>query len=207
MTARRFRVLLPLLVGVSASPAASQERVHPAGEWLGVLRAPPGPMSLGLTLVASDHGWQGTFTLPAENVTNVPVPEVRVSGDSVVVVVRPDAVVLRLLLAGDSLSGIGEASGMRLPVVLGRAGSAVATRLEAELASARRAARDRPLVEVQRGPAAARVDAEALARLLGAATTANSDAIVVLHDGELWASGTRAAARGASRPCQRRSPS
>lgn len=82
---------------------------------------------------------------------------------------------------------VGEATldGRTFPGVLARPGSPVAEDLARRVREAINAARSAPLVEVARGPGAERIDATALGRLLDAAWRANSDAVVVLHDGEL----------------------
>jgi CubicO group peptidase (beta-lactamase class C family) len=172
--------LTVLMLCIHTSAASAQA---PAGEWQGVLVTPAGPIALGITLRPAEDGWHATFSLPAENVTDQPVP-VEVHGDSATLLLR-QGVELRTFVTGDAMTGAATVSGMRMEVRLGRAGSDVAARLRVELEDAVARARQRPLVEVSRGPAFDRVDADALARLLDSGQIANSDAIVVLHDGEL----------------------
>jgi CubicO group peptidase (beta-lactamase class C family) len=172
-----------LTVLTLCAPPSVASAQAPAGQWEGVLVTPAGPIALGITLQPVEDGWQATFSLPAENVTDQPVP-VEVRGDSVTLVLR-QGVQLHTFADGDAMTGSATVNGMRMEVRLGRVGSDLAARLRVELEEARARARDRPLIEVRRGAAFDRIDADALGRLLDAGQASNSDAIVILHDGEL----------------------
>src|SRR5690606_9145393 len=99
-----------------------------------------------------------------------------VSGDSVLLELWPDrAIVVRARLDGDSIAGEFRRGSNAFRTTLARPGSPVAERLAAAVREAIEAARRGPLVEIARGPAAGRVDADALERLVRAANDAHSD--------------------------------
>jgi CubicO group peptidase (beta-lactamase class C family) len=184
-------LLTAALLGPATAPLSAQAP-GPAtdrltGRWEGAFGSGLDLTAFAVTLTPSAAGWSATFDLPAEDVVGFPLTRVLVAGDSLVLTLREgDAVIVaRAVVAGDSIAGV-----IRLPhgeqaLVLARAGSPVALRIERDLARALAAARDRPLEAVRLGAARERLDQEALGRLLRAAEAANSDAVVVLHDGEL----------------------
>lgn len=186
-----FAVNLAVALGVAGcSTAAAQADgpiADPSGRWEGALGTAPdlAPLALALDRDA-DGGWSGTFDLPAEGVEGIVFEEVLVRGDSLTLTFRggPSAVVLHGRAAADSIVGVLRTPGGEQPVRLARAGSPEAARLAEAVREARAAARDRPLEAVGASPARDRVDPAALDRLLRAAEAANSDALVILHDGE-----------------------
>lgn len=184
------RSLRAPLVGVALAllpvPAPAQQI---AARWEGALLDGSGATAVAVVLTRQADAWRATFSLPAENVRDMPVPEARVRGDSVLLTLRPGLITLAGRVHGDSLAGEFVNDGRRIPVVLGRAGSPLAARLAGRVAAAVADAR-RPLQLVERGPGV--VDGAALDRLVEAAAAAHSDALVVLKDGQLvgaWHSG------------------
>jgi CubicO group peptidase (beta-lactamase class C family) len=177
-----------LAVGVllGCRSAAAQPERSVAGEWSGAVRTPGGLLPMTLVLGHEAGAWSGTLSVPAEGVENMLLHEVRVAGDSATLTLRPEpALVMRLMLSGDSLAGTFHPPGASMPAVFGRPGSALVQRLEEERTLAMESARKRPLIERGPGPAAGSVNAAALDRLLRAGEASNSDAIVVLRDGRL----------------------
>ncbi|HEX7049228.1 MAG TPA: serine hydrolase domain-containing protein [Longimicrobiales bacterium] len=155
-----------------------------SGTWEGAIALDAYPLALSVSLRHSAQGWAGTFSIPSEGVSKMPLPDVTVAGDSVVLVFRP-GFVFRGVVSGDSIAGAVRDGSGSFPGVFARPGTPTAERLAAEVRRAIDAARNRPLVEAAHGPGAARVDARALDRLIRAAAEAHSDAVVILHDGEL----------------------
>lgn len=176
----------PAAAAPAASPAAPD--AAPAGRWEGVFGTTPylSPITVDLA-AAAGGGWSGTFALPAEGVDGFPIQDVALRGDSLVLTFRggANAVVLQGRLEGGALVGTFETPAGSSPAHLARAGSDEAARLAGELEEAREAARERALEQVGPAPARDAVDAAALERLLAAARAANSDAVVVLRDGEV----------------------
>jgi CubicO group peptidase (beta-lactamase class C family) len=172
-----------------------------AGRWEGAFGSGSELAPLALTLARSGAGWTGTFDLPAEGVHGIPFSEAVVRADSVILTLRggDGGVVLRGRLARDSISGILHVPSGERPVLLGRPDSPVAARMAAAVREARETARDRPLEPLGPAPARGRVDALALDHLLQAAEAANSDAVVILHDGEVVGAWY---ARGERRPIE-----
>jgi CubicO group peptidase (beta-lactamase class C family) len=187
----------------SQAPAgsASGDEGRFAGRWEGALGSGSELVPLAVTLARSETSWTGTFDLPAERAEGIPFSETVVRDDSLILTFRggDGGVVLRGRLAGDSISGILHLPSGEQPVLLGRPDSPVATRMTAAVREAREAARDRPLEPVGPAPARDQVDAGALDRLLQAAEAANSDAVVILHDGEIVGAWH---ARGERRPIE-----
>lgn len=170
--------------------AAAQEVSSDAGRWSGawegVIQFPSHPVAFSVELRGEGGGWAGAFSLPTEGTFAHPLSRVTVSGDSVLLELWPDrAIVVRARLDGDSIAGEFRRGSNAFRTTLARPGSPVAKRLAAAVREAIEAARRSPLVEIARGPAAGRVDADALERLVRAANDAHSDALVVLKDGEL----------------------
>jgi CubicO group peptidase (beta-lactamase class C family) len=157
-----------------------------AGRWEGSYGAGADMAPLAVALERGQSGWAGTFDLPAERVQGVPFSHVVVRGDSVILTLRggEGAVTLRGRVAGDSLGGTLRLPSGERPVLMARPGSPLAARIAATVHAAREEARNRPLEPVGPAPARDRVSAPALDRLLRAAAVANSEAIVILLDGE-----------------------
>ena len=181
MTRTRPASTFLALLAMSGLPAAAAAQ-GPDARWEGVLHAGESRLAFDVVLRRQGDGWAATFSLPAEGVRDMPAPEARVRGDSVLVVLRPGAITFAGRVHGDSLAGELVNGARRTPATLGRAGSPLAARLAAQVQAAVTAARA-PLQLVERGPGT--VDAATLSRLVDAATAAHSDALVVLKDGQL----------------------
>jgi CubicO group peptidase (beta-lactamase class C family) len=187
-TALRRACGLAAAAVLATAPAAAQQAADALeGRWEGLLGTGAEASAFAFTLAVTATGWSGTFDVPAENSLQIPLAGIRIRGDSLVLTLRDGqaAILLRGVLAGDSITGLILFPQGERPVLLGRPASAVARRAAALVAEAVAAARNRPLEAGRTGDAVGRVDDAALVRLLRAAEAANSDAIVVLHDGEL----------------------
>jgi CubicO group peptidase (beta-lactamase class C family) len=184
----RFALLTAVTLLIAPAPAGAQQAAPAdprlAGSWDGAMETPGGAVGFGVVLEAGPTGWTGTFSLPAENVRDVPLASVEAEGDSVVMTIVAGRV-LHARLEGDSLTGVARLADREMPLVLVRAGTPAAQRLAARIAASVEAARAAPMTPAATGPGLARVDPDALARLVRAAGDAGSHALVVLHDGEL----------------------
>ncbi len=174
-------------IGLSAAAVAGAQEA--TARWSGAIVAGEQLSALSIELRRAGDGWTATFSLPDENVRDMPAPAARISSDSVVVTFRAGAIELLGQVHGDSLGGVLVSGERRTPVALGREGSPVAARLAERVAAAAAAARP-SLQLVERGEGV--VDEAALARLVEAAGASHSDALVVMRDGKLvgsWHSG------------------
>jgi CubicO group peptidase (beta-lactamase class C family) len=183
-------VALVVALALAALPAAlsAQQPAGPdvplAGVWEGALETPAGLVPLSLDLERTSAGWVGTFSFPSEGVRDLPLGDVEVHGDSVLVAIPP-RVVFHGRLAGDDLVGVARLGEAELPLVFARAGSPAAEAMAARIAASMEALRAAPWEAAATGPGLDRVDRVALDRLLHAAGASHSHALVVLHDGDL----------------------
>lgn len=191
--------LFIVLLGIADPLVAQAPPVE--GRWDGILETPPAPLEVTLGIFSDRSGWTGTFSLPAEGIADMPVAEVAVQGDRLIVRVTPTRVV-EVVVEGDVAHGtlvLHDQGGRTTPVSLYREGSAAweafneafeSTRAERE--AALDAARPPALRQAARGPAADRVDSAALARFVDAAGRSHTSALVVMLDGDVvgeWYSG------------------
>lgn len=191
-----LRTLRPILLAAwttaialpVASPVQAQEpeAVRLVGTWEGAMGTPEHLFAFSFVLRQEAGRWTGTFSIPAEGAIGLPLAGVTIKGDSLLLVLHPSgAITFSGLLAGDTIAGVFRNQSASLPATLARPGSATAERLAHALREAVEHTRRSTLAETARGPAYGRVDAAALESLIAAARDAHSDALVVLHDGEL----------------------
>jgi hypothetical protein len=78
------------VTGPAEPTAAAQEGVPSLqGAWDGALHAPPGPLAASFRLSRGENGWSGALSIPAEGVQGLPVADVRVTGDSLILEMSP----------------------------------------------------------------------------------------------------------------------
>jgi CubicO group peptidase (beta-lactamase class C family) len=154
------------------------------GRWDGVIGTDPGrAFSVNLQ---RDSAWHGNYSLPAQGLTDFPLADIRIADDSLVLhLMSGSAFEVRAVVYGDSISGTAFLPDGRHRVRLARAGTALAESIGSGISDAVGSLRARPLELVAAGPGMERVDRRALDELVAAAYSANSDALVVLHDGAL----------------------
>ncbi len=71
-------------VAIGARTAAAQSPAGASGHWEGMIQTPGQPLAISVDLSAQPAGtWQGTITIPAQNVTGFALSAITVDGDSV----------------------------------------------------------------------------------------------------------------------------
>ena len=179
---KSFYALAALTILAAPSPALAQGL---AGDWEGPLTVDPLSLTFEVTFTATDGGWSATLSVPAEGARGMPVAGVELDGGDLTMALTPQRT-FRGVVHGDSISGLltfGDRGGMEAPLTLYRVGSPAwsayrdSKAADADAPEGFRTARE--------GPAAERVNADALEALVEAAAASRSSAMVVLHDGEL----------------------
>lgn len=116
---------LVLLAAVLAAPgsAGAQEA---AGQWSGAVQPPGARLDVVVDLAPAEEGWRGVIDIPAQAVTDRPLSDISVRGDSVVFSISgvPGRPTFRgaLTAGGDSLSGQFSQAGQTFPFRLARSG-------------------------------------------------------------------------------------
>lgn len=72
-----FLFALALVALLLPAPASAQEA---AGEWSGAIALPTGELGFSVVLTPGDDGWTGTIDIPAQQLDDFPLTEVRVEG-------------------------------------------------------------------------------------------------------------------------------
>jgi CubicO group peptidase (beta-lactamase class C family) len=166
---------------ISCGPARGTDEF--AGQWTGLVGTNPG-QAFNISLQHDSLG--GSFDMPGQGIVGFPLGGVRIAGDSLVLrLMAGTDFTVHAVLAGDSIIGSVELPDGQHPIRLGRNGSALARSIESELRAEIAVMRARPLDLVEAGPGLQTVDRHAVDQLMEAAQAANTDALVLLHDGAL----------------------
>jgi pimeloyl-ACP methyl ester carboxylesterase len=94
-----------------------------SGTWLGTLQVPPAALRFVLNIErADDGGWTGTADSPDQAAFGLPITNIEVTGNSVVVRLDPAALEFsgQLSADGQTLAGVVEQGGSTLPLTLER---------------------------------------------------------------------------------------
>jgi len=177
------------LAGQDASPQTALE-----GRWEGEMNVPPVPLEVSVTLERAGPGWQGTFSLPAEGIREMPIAGVELRGDAAMIAVTPERVFHGRIDEGEMQGRFvfEDRGGDSVPMYLVRVGGPAWEAFERERRGTRQE-RDAvlaehappPLERTSDGPAVGLVDHSALEELVRMAGASHSAAMVVLLDGEL----------------------
>ena len=124
---RLLGILLSAIIGVTATPALTAQG-DPAGTWNGSIEVPGSPLAIELTLRTEGPGWSGRYSIPVQNLHDVPLEAIEVSGMSVAFALGgniPGSPAFRLELneEGDRMTGTFTQGGATLPASFTRAGS------------------------------------------------------------------------------------
>jgi pimeloyl-ACP methyl ester carboxylesterase len=106
-----------------ASAAETKLASDHGGRWSGAIATPGMPLPVAVELTYTSGQWSGTFDSPAQGVTGLPLGEVRVSDEGIVMTLvgAPGNPTFRGKLAGTEITGTFEQGGQSFPFRLGRA--------------------------------------------------------------------------------------
>jgi len=132
MTAKHCRcvgLLLALVGGLGATPAAAQTAAKPAGHWEGSIEIPGQALALSVDLFGNaDKTWDAHITIPAQNVKAMPLGDVVVKDKAVSFAMKgvPGDPQFKGTLSADGTSIAGDFSqgGATLPFSLAYKGEA-----------------------------------------------------------------------------------
>lgn len=137
-----MKPLLAMLLTALAAPTCA-DPPDPIGRWTGYLLPPLDALPIALDVTAADDGTlTGAFLAPDYGYPSVPLGEVRLDGDSLVVTLADPLswVAFEGRLAGDLYEGAFHEGGGSTPFALARAGTEAARGLHDRAADLRRAA-------------------------------------------------------------------
>ena len=120
-------LLLALASMASARPLAAQTTPAPAGHWTGAIEIPSGKLEIAIDLRAKGDGWEGTITIPAQNLQGFPLSNVTVKGTSIsMTMTAPGEPIFNGTLdaSGQKIAGDFSQGGGTIPFSLARAGDA-----------------------------------------------------------------------------------
>jgi CubicO group peptidase (beta-lactamase class C family) len=174
--------LAGLLIIAATGPGAPPEL---EGDWEGPLALDPLALTFEVSFSADGDAWGATLSVPAEGVRGVPIGGVELDDNALTMTLTPQRT-FRGAVDGDSIVGavtFGDRGGMEAPLTLYRVGSPAWSAYRESKAEDDAGARG--FQAIREGPAADRVDPDALASLVSAAAASRSSAMVIMHDGEL----------------------
>jgi CubicO group peptidase (beta-lactamase class C family) len=177
------------IVAAHSSALSAQELTPLAssaieGRWIGTAEMPHGLLGIALEVGDSqNNAWTAVFEIPAEGVRITDIA-VKFSADSISLNLAPNRT-LRAAVVRDSIAGMLDIEGNSMPVLFGRVGSEVASRIDDRLTDQTKGAARSSLQRIATGPASEGTDYEALKYLVSGADSANTHALVVLRDGQL----------------------